>query len=207
MYLTHGGSIGRIRQTYFSKILARLALRPGAKILDYGCGPGDFLLAARAKGLEAVGIDSSDRSVRMAAERGLTVLHGDVTDLLARPERYDAILLQSVLEHVPDGVKLVQDVAQLLVPGGVLVLSAPTPGPYFWDDPTHIRPYTPKSFAILAELAELECEYLGYVFAFLLGMRTKASLVFPVMNAIPAMLGSNLIAFLRKPREVSGADR
>jgi 2-polyprenyl-3-methyl-5-hydroxy-6-metoxy-1,4-benzoquinol methylase len=198
-YLTYGGTFGRIRRIYFARILDRLALPPGAAMLDYGCGPGDFLLVAREKHVAATGIDASPRSVRLASERGLDVLCGGTTELLARPERFDAILAQSVLEHVPDPVEFANTLCRLLKPGGALVLSAPTPGPFFWDDPTHIRPYTPKSFEILAQLADLRCEYLGYVFAFLCGVQIRAPLLFPIMNVVPASLGSNLIAFLRKP--------
>jgi 2-polyprenyl-3-methyl-5-hydroxy-6-metoxy-1,4-benzoquinol methylase len=199
MYLTYGGSFGRIRGLYFRKIIERLALAPGANVLDYGCGPGDFLLAARELGVEATGIDASPRSVRLAEQRGLHVLLGETAELLARPERYDAIVVQSVLEHVPDGVQLVTELSSLLVPGGMLVLSAPTPGPYFWDDPTHVRPYTPRSFSIVAEIAGLRPQYVGYVFGFLLGIELRASVFFRIMNAIPVSLGSNLVAFLRKP--------
>jgi 2-polyprenyl-3-methyl-5-hydroxy-6-metoxy-1,4-benzoquinol methylase len=199
MYLTYGGTFGRIRALYFRKILERLALDAHAKVLDYGCGPGDFLLVARSQGIAATGIDASPRSVRLAAERGLNVICGETAELLARPERYDAILVQSVLEHALDGVKLVTDLRDLLVPGGVLVLSAPTPGSYFWDDPTHVRPYTPKSFSILAEIAAMKCEYLGYVFSFLLGTEIRASIFFRLLNAVPASLGSNIVAFFRKP--------
>lgn len=198
MYLTYSGSFGRMRERYFQRILERLSLRPGAKVLDYGCGPGDFLLVAKARGFDVSGIDNSPRSVQMAAERGLPVICGGTRELLGRPERYDAILAQSVLEHVPDGVALVTALGSLLAPGGVLVLSAPTPGAFFWDDPTHVRPYTAKSFAILADLTGMRCEYLGYVFAFLLGIELRAPIFFQLMNLLPLSLGSNLVAFLRR---------
>jgi 2-polyprenyl-3-methyl-5-hydroxy-6-metoxy-1,4-benzoquinol methylase len=198
VYLTYGGSFGRIRARYFHKILERLALRPGAKVLDYGCGPGDFLLLAKGRGFDASGIDSSPRSVRMAAERGLSVLCGGTRELLERADRYDAIVVQSVLEHAPDGVALVTELGSLLAPGGVLVLSAPTPGPFFWDDPTHVRPYTAKSFAILADLTGMRCEYLSYVFAFLLGIELRAPVFFQLLNLLPLSLGSNLVAFMRR---------
>ena len=201
MYLTYGGAFARVRRRYFAKIIQRLALPPGAKMLDYGCGPGDFLLVARNEGVDATGIDSSPRSIRLAEERGISVISGETTALLARPERYDAIIVQSVLEHVPDAARLVADLRQVLKPGGVLVLSSPTPGPFFWDDPTHVRPHTPKSLAVLAEIAEMECEYLSYVFAFLLGVELKAPIFFQLMNVLPMSLGSNLVAFLRKPPE------
>lgn len=199
MYLTYGGTFARARQAYFGRIIDRLALPPGSKVLDYGCGPGDFILCARQRGIDATGIDSSARSVRLAEERGISVMTGETREVLASPQRYDAVIAQSVLEHVPDAVRLVEDLRRVLVPNGVLVLSSPTPGPFFWDDPTHVRPHTPKSLAVLAELAEMECEYLSYVFAFLLGIELRAPIFFQLMNVLPLSLGSNLVAFFRKP--------
>ena len=199
MYLIYSGYFDALRKRYFRKILDRLALPHGSDVLDYGCGPGDFILLAREHGLRAVGVDNSEHSIRLAKEHGITVLQKTSKMLLAEPARYDAIIIQSVLEHVPDGVELASDLAKLLKPGGVLILSSPTPGPFFWDDPTHVRPYTPRSFLILAEIIALECDYLGYVFGFLLNFEIRLSLIFPLMNVIPLSLGSNLIAFLRKP--------
>lgn len=198
MYLRYGGSFGRIRERYFNKIIDHLSLAPGAKVLDYGCGPGDFLATAKSRGLQVTGVDNAPRSVEMAAARGLSVLCGGTRELIALPDRYDAIVAQSVLEHVADGAALVRDLCSLLVPGGVLVLSAPTPGPFFWDDPTHVRPYTPKSFTILADLTGMQCDYLGYVFAFLLGIELRTPLFFQMLNALPWSLGSNLVAFMRR---------
>lgn len=135
----------------------------------------------------------------MAMNRGLRVTLGGTAELLLQGDRYDAIVVQSVLEHVTNPASFIGDLARLLVPGGVLVLSAPTPGPFFWDDPTHIRPHTPKSFKLLAEISGLECEYLSYVFAFLLGVEIRAPIFFQALNVLPISLGSNLVAFFRKP--------
>jgi 2-polyprenyl-3-methyl-5-hydroxy-6-metoxy-1,4-benzoquinol methylase len=205
-YLAYTGTFSRIRNRYFERILARLQLPVGARMLDYGCGPGDFLTVARAAGIDASGIDAAERSVRMARARGLDVQLGDVDTIIAADTRYDAILVQSVLEHVEDGPALVAALKARLVPHGVLVLSAPTPGAYFWDDPTHVRPYTPRSFAVLAQLAGMRCEYNGYVWSFLLGLEIRASLFFRIMNLVPYALGSNLVAFLRND-EPSGVEQ
>lgn len=198
-YLTYSGTFDWLRRRYFYKILDRLepALPDGAIILDYGCGPGDFMLVARERQIAVEGADISARNVEMARARGLSVSRASA-ELLQSGKRYDAIICQSVLEHVQDGPQLVCDLAGLLKPGGILVLSTPTPGPFFWDDPTHIRPYTPKSIDVLAELAGLKCDYLSYVFAFLLNWEIRASLIFPILNVIPTSLGSNLVAFLLK---------
>ena len=199
MYLNYSGTLSRLRHAYFKKLILRLSLPDGAKVLDYGCGPGDFIEIAKLANLDVFGADNSDRSILLAKRRGIDVFKGDSSDLLSRPERYDAIVVQSVLEHVRDPLELVSNLVQILKPGGLLVLSAPTPGPFFWDDPTHVRPHTPKSLALIGEIAGLKREYLGYVFAFLLGVEISSPVFFQLLNVLPASLGSNLVAFLRRP--------
>ena len=68
VYLTYGGPLGWLRGRYFDRILSRLALTPGAMVLDYGCGPGDFVLigkevnpviqALRKNGIEVTALHS-----------------------------------------------------------------------------------------------------------------------------------------------------
>ncbi|MBK8870043.1 MAG: class I SAM-dependent methyltransferase [Elusimicrobia bacterium] len=190
-----------IRDRYFSQVLDYCELKSGARVLDFGCGPGDLLLVCRKRGFDSIGIDSSPRSLSLATERGLNVHLVSTTQLPFEHASFDAIILQSVLEHLSDPLSVLEKLTKYLKPGGVLVLSAPTPGPYFWDDPTHIRPYTPKSLKILGELLGFQIMTLTYVFSFLMGIRIKASFLFVMLNLIPFSLGSNLVAFYRSPEK------
>jgi len=200
MYLEHEGSFERLRRLYFRKILSRMALPRTADILDYGCGPGDFMVECKAQGYTALGIDSSVRSISMARRRGLDVLEGDWEAASLEGKSFDLIFLQSVIEHCRNPVALLRGLSHRLKESGVMIVSAPTPGPHFWDDPTHIRPYTPRSLTALAELSELRLEWQSYVFAFLLGFRFSAPIVFKCLNILPWSLGTNLIAaFGRQP--------
>ncbi len=199
MYLEYEGTFARIRRRYFRKIIGRLKEHGCSNLLDYGCGPGDVLLLSNEAGLPATGIDSFPRSVAMAESRGLHVILGDERSEELKAASFDAILLQSVLEHVHDPVALLHRLEEKLTPGGILVLSAPTPCSDFWNDPTHVRPFTPRSFRILGEILGLEVMEVNYVFSYLLGLRLEAPAVYKFLNFIPVALGSNLIAFYRKP--------
>ncbi len=112
--------------------------------------------------------------------------------------RFDVIVLQSVIEHTSEPLRLLQKLSTHLNPGGIMLVSAPTPGSHFWDDPTHIRPYTPASLQTLGELLELECDSVNYVFSFLLGLKLRNSIFYKVMNLFPFPMGSNLIAVYKK---------
>lgn len=198
MYLEYKGIFQKLRLRYFRKVIRRYGLKEGMKFLDYGCGPGDMLQIAKACGLESYGVDKAEYSVNLAQERGLDVILGDHESMDLALESFDVVFLQSVIEHVEDPVALIKGLRRYLVADGLLILSSPTPGSYFWDDPTHIRPYTPKSFRTLAQICGFEVVEVSYVFAFLLGLRLKNSFFYKVMNVQPLPLGSNIIGTFKK---------
>lgn len=202
MYLLYSGLFDKIRRNYFRRVIHKFVTSPGARLLDYGCGPGDMLLVCNSMGVDAIGIDNSKRSVELAQSRGVAAVLGDIDSLPPEMTGFDAIFVQSVIEHVSDPVSLTQRLSDRLKENGVLILSAPTPGPFFWDDPTHVRPYTPKSFQTLSEICGLEIIEINYVFSFLLGFRTSFSLFYRLLNLQPISLGSNLIAVYRKRSEL-----
>jgi 2-polyprenyl-3-methyl-5-hydroxy-6-metoxy-1,4-benzoquinol methylase len=199
MYLQYTGPFARIRRHYFKKVIRQLQNQGCRRLLDYGCGPGDVLQVCQTLRLPALGIDSAPRSVALAHQRGLEVLLGDANTPALQNEKFDAVFLQSVIEHIPNASNELVKLVAMLPPGGLLFLSAPTPSAEFWDDPTHVRPFTPKSFRILAELLKLEVLEINYVFSYLLGFRLTSSWWYKFINIVPAPLGSNLVGFYRKP--------
>ncbi len=203
MYLEYSGLFDRLRRRYFIKVISQLKSLGCKRLLDYGCGPGDVLQLCHSMSLPALGIDNSPRSVQLAQRRGLNVLLGDADSHQLKEEQFDAIFLQSVIEHIPGALNELNKLVAMLPPGGLLFLSAPTPCAQFWDDPTHVRPFTPKSFRVLAELLNLEIVEINYVFSYLLGVRTESSLWYKTLNLLPAALGSNLIGIYRKPLDGS----
>lgn len=194
MYLIYNNLFDKLRQAYFKKILQDYG-GINKKILDYGCGPGDTLLVAKKMGIPAYGIDLFDRSVSLAKKRGLKVTLGDYHNLnkYYSKEFFDVIFLQSVVEHMSQPILELLALKQYLKPGGYLIISSPTPSTYFWDDPTHVRPFTPKSFQIMADVLDLKPILVTYVFAYLLNLNIKTRLIYLLLNCLPFSLGSNLV--------------
>jgi 2-polyprenyl-3-methyl-5-hydroxy-6-metoxy-1,4-benzoquinol methylase len=199
MYLTYSGLFSRMRERYFSTILSQMKAEGCTKILDYGCGPGDVLEVCRKMGIPAIGLDNSYRSVHLATQRGFQVIHGDESSPALLNETFDAVFMQSVIEHLTDTVGILERLVAMLPQRGLLFISAPTPCSSFWDDPTHVRPFTPKSFMTLAELLSLEVLEINYVFSYLLNVRLKSAVWYKLVNVIPVPLGSNLVGLFRKP--------
>jgi 2-polyprenyl-3-methyl-5-hydroxy-6-metoxy-1,4-benzoquinol methylase len=102
----------------------------GRQLLDIGCSCGFFLEAATEEGFEVSGVELSTAAISMAPpsirER---IVNGDVNVLLAQSDRrYDVVTAFDIIEHTYDPVRFLQEIKQILVPGGLLVLTTPDTG-------------------------------------------------------------------------------
>jgi SAM-dependent methyltransferase len=96
----------------------------GGTMLDFGCGNGAFLIAARAAGFVAQGVElEASARERAAANSGCEVSSFEET--VASGRRYDVIHLGDVLEHLPDPTQAMRDLEPLLAPKGVFFIEGP----------------------------------------------------------------------------------
>ncbi len=104
-------------------------LRPGMRVLDFGCGPGSIsvgLAEAVAPDGKLTGVDMEASQIEMAtresARSGVPAEFrvADVTDLPFEAETFDAAHCHAVLMHVPDTAAAVAEVLRVLKPGGIL---------------------------------------------------------------------------------------
>jgi SAM-dependent methyltransferase len=98
---------------------------PQGALLDVGCGAGRFLLAARERGWRVAGVELCESSACTAQEAGLDVRHAGLADAGFEEQSFEAARLNQVIEHVPDALSLLRDVARVLKPGGILSLATP----------------------------------------------------------------------------------
>jgi SAM-dependent methyltransferase len=101
----------------------------GGKLLDIGCGTGNFLAAARDAGYEVTGIELDRNAARFAKERlGLqNILPLTISQFAEQhaEERFDVVTFFEVLEHQPAPLEFLQEVKICVRPGGVVALSVP----------------------------------------------------------------------------------
>ena len=96
-----------------------------ARILDYGCGTGGNTPAYAAFGA-VVGIEPDPGAVRLAHTRGQAqYCRSNGTNLPFRQAAFDAVLASDVLEHIEDDVEALSEIARVLKPGGVAIVSVP----------------------------------------------------------------------------------
>ena len=124
------------------ELISRMALPPGARVLDVGCGLGGsaFVMAAEF-GLRVDGIDLSKNMLRLANEKlavkglsdSVNLQWGDCLEL-ERKEVYDAVYSRDVFLHIHDKSRLFATLNKSLQPGGTLLFTDYCCGPKPWDD-------------------------------------------------------------------------
>jgi SAM-dependent methyltransferase len=94
-------------------------------VLDVGCGPGRLTVALTERGIPALGVDISPAAVARVRQAGAPALHRSVFDPLPGPGRWATVLLAD--GNIGIGgrpVRLLHRCAQLLAPGGQLLIEA-----------------------------------------------------------------------------------
>lgn len=100
---------------------------PGNKVIDIGCGCGNFLEFCRNNNFNAMGLDPSADAVNKALKRNLTVYKSDMENLKsAVKNRYHTAVMLNVLEHIRDPYKILQDIKNdILENNGLLIIKVP----------------------------------------------------------------------------------
>ena len=113
------------REAAFRAGLLAPKLKPGARVLDFGSGSGEFLAAARALGCEAIGVEPGrDYAAYARAHHGVEVLD-DAGDDRFEPGYFDVVTTHHVMEHLRDPADVIERFARWLKPDGVIYAAVP----------------------------------------------------------------------------------
>ncbi|MGH7595521.1 MAG: class I SAM-dependent methyltransferase [bacterium] len=96
------------------------------RLLDVGCGTGEFLAAMKAAGWQVEGLERDERAAAWAREHHqIAISAGSVEQLSASTQQYDVITLWHVLEHFYDPGRALEIIAQCLRENGMLLITVP----------------------------------------------------------------------------------
>jgi SAM-dependent methyltransferase len=144
----------------------------GGRVLDLGCGRGEFLDLLRENGVRGQGVDLNGQMIEACTDRGLDCRRGDILERLAEePDgALQGIFSSQVIEHLPPAYlkKLIETGRAKLSPGGVIVLETVNPVSVFalvqiyFLDLSHQKPIHPAALQFMLEssgLADVEIRY------------------------------------------------
>ena len=131
------------------------------KLLDIGCGTGDFLLKCASNNWNVVGVEPNKNAKELAqqklAKNNKQSIFSDIIEIDSN--QFDVITMWHVLEHVPNLQEYISELKKLLKPNGVLVIAVPNYKSYdanyykeFWaafDVPRHLWHFSKRSIELL----------------------------------------------------------
>lgn len=136
----------------------------GKKLLDVGCGTGDFLLTCKKKGWNVTGVEPNIKAKKIAVDKLNAELFSNIT--LISSQKFDVITLWHVLEHVPNLTAHIENVKSLLKTNGVLIVAVPNFKSYdatfykqFWaafDVPRHLWHFSKQAIQGLFSKQRME---------------------------------------------------
>jgi SAM-dependent methyltransferase len=125
------GLLVRLRNDIRWRRLRKLLRNPSSTVLDFGCGDGQFLdhVAKREPDARLFGYEIGAKAeVERRAGGRITIVRGDVDDLIPLLPRCELITMNHVIEHLPDPVQTLSLLAGKLAPGGIVEGQTPAAG-------------------------------------------------------------------------------
>ncbi|MDK9700866.1 MAG: class I SAM-dependent methyltransferase [bacterium] len=172
-FITTAGTKSFVDRLYVRLRTFSLALRfrrlghpkHGNRLLDVGCGTGEFLTRAKQSGWNGAGIDVSPLAVEAVRKAGFPCHQGDLLSYSAPESAFHAITFWHSLEHTSQPKAVLEKAVSLLAPKGKIVIAVPNATSWdariyrenwiAYDAPRHCVMFTPESLRQLAEDAGL----------------------------------------------------
>ena len=145
-----------------------------ARILEVGCGTGEYLSGLRDwGGWDVVGVELSPHASKIARERfGLDIITGTLFDAALPPKAFDIVLMRYVLEHIHNPRETLIEINKLLRDKGKFICCSPNVdsleasvlGKYWGglDIPRHLYHFSPKTLGKLLQSAGLQICRISY---------------------------------------------
>lgn len=147
-------------------MMVRYLPAQSGRLLDVGCGNGEWLEFMQTLGWLVEGIDFDNYAVDIAKNKGLPVHFGTLETQNYPDNHFDAITMKHVIEHVHQPLRLLLECKRVLKPGGSLVVVSPNSESYghslfksAWfhlDPPRHLCIFGSQSLRRVVEKADFK---------------------------------------------------
>jgi len=115
------------RKKIFLHFLANaIKSKEGGRLLDVGCGYGEFLKLAKDKGWEVYGVELSNDACQYVQNKpGLNIFCGELKEASFPKDHFDVVTLWNVLDHTINPLEELLEIKKILKPGGFLFIRVP----------------------------------------------------------------------------------
>jgi ubiquinone/menaquinone biosynthesis C-methylase UbiE len=147
------GQVARYNMPSAEEFMARLALRPGMRVLDVACGSGNLAIIAARRGCAAGGVDIAANLVAQARERAaaerlnIEFVEGDAEALAYPDQKFDAVVSMYGAMFAPRPDVVSSELFRVTKPGGFVAMANWTPegfiGKMFEVFKAHLPPPPP----------------------------------------------------------------
>lgn len=171
------GLFGRVIIGFKESEILRHASRTNnvkLKILDIGCGSGEFLVNISSCVFEKYGLEVNPQGVARSRERNIRVFDKELKDAGFGPDYFDVITMWHVLEHLDKPADLLLEACRILKSNGILMIATPNTdslgfqyGLKNWfhlDSPRHLVLYNRKSLRLLLHKTGFKTAKLKNIF-------------------------------------------
>ena len=190
-------------------------LKPGARVIDLGCGSGTFTALLARAGYDSIGLDISAKLLEVGRRKHphIEFVAGDIEHLPFPAESFDGALLSGVVHHFPDPSPCANETFRLLRPRGRFLAFDPNRmNPFMWLYRDRASPFyspvgvTPNERPVLAREVRTIFARAGFAVTshYLSGLAyryvasPRARLVLPIYNFIDSFVfGLSLMEQLR----------
>lgn len=151
-----------LRQRFDMRV-RKLSAHECGRVLDIGCGSGEWLQYMQDFGVAVQGLEVDPRAANVARSRGLPVHIGPLENAGFSKQAFDTVTLSHVIEHVASPQDLLQQCNRILRPDGLLVVSTPNSSSFghrifgqYWrglEPPRHLHLLNQRSLRTMVEAA------------------------------------------------------
>lgn len=182
------------------------------RILDVGCGCGEYMLNLKKLEWQVYGVDSNKKAVINAKTNyGLDVFCGEVLNSSFPDNFFDAVTMHAVLEHISEPIDALKEVHRILKERGELIISVPNIwnwertffGKFWWawDIPRHLWHFSPTSLKRLLKKAgfgDIKIRHKADMYDFPGNMKNMLKDIFPQHAFLNVLGEKDKLRFITK---------